>query len=105
MTATKTSSDSKPYYVKVEKSFLMELMQRKMLYPDTFEYSVLPANQCQGLEMAAKEQGHNRFRGFVQYSALYGKFYLTNNGITYTDLEHAFNVKPIEWLKEKEDDN
>ena len=45
-------------------------------FPDIFEYEVNPENQCQGLKIWAKEQGHNRFEGFVQYSDLFKEFYL-----------------------------
>ena len=65
-------------------------------FPDTFEYEVKPENQCQGLKIWAKEQGHNRFEGFVQYSIYFKEFYLTIDGITYTSLKDAFNIKPIE---------
>lgn len=63
---------------------------------ERFSYEVLPENQCQGLKIQAEEQGHNRFEGFIQYSNHYNGFYLTTDGITYTDVKHALNVKPIE---------
>jgi len=80
---------------------LTELIQHKINWPSTFEYEVLPENQCQGLKIHAKEQGHNEFWGFIQYSECFGNFYLTTDGITYTDLDHAFNVNPIEWIEKK----
>ena len=43
----------------------------------------------------AKEQGNNRFEGFVQYSDMFKEFYLTIDGITYTSLKDAFNIKPV----------
>ena len=64
-------------------------------FPDMFEYEVNPENQCQGLKIWAKEQRHNRFEGFVQYSDLFKEFYLTIDGITYTSLKDAFNIKPV----------
>lgn len=60
-----------------------------------FMYEVAPENQCQGLKMSAHEQGHNKFVGVVQYSDHYKSFYLTTDGITYTALENAQNVRPI----------
>lgn len=64
-------------------------------FPDLFEYEVLPENQCQGLVIWAKEQGHNKFKGFVRYSELRSEFYLTMDDITYTSLNKAFNIQPV----------
>ncbi len=69
-----------------------------------FSYEVLPKNQCQGLKIQAEDQGHNRFEGHILYSNYYNGFYLTTDGITYTDVNHALNVKPVEIspIKKKE---
>lgn len=80
---------------------ITEIIQHKINWPSKFEYKVSPENQCQGLKIHAKEQGHNEFCGFVQYSECFGKFYLTTDGITYTDLDHAFNVNSIEWIEKE----
>lgn len=80
---------------KIKKKIQYRLPKVYEDFPDEYEYEVNPENQCQGLKIWAKKQGHNSFKGFVQYSDHFKEFYLTMDGITYTPLKDAFNIKPV----------
>jgi hypothetical protein len=73
-------------------------LQLEKLIRPFYKFEVLPENQCRGLQMWAKEQGHNRFEGFVRYDKRKGKkhFYLTTDDITYVEVSKVFNVKPVD---------
>jgi hypothetical protein len=99
----------KDYFVKKaidDEEFIREYMQflvQQLL--DTysyskFEYEVAIPNRCEGLKMEPEDK---KFRGYIDWSEYYNNFYLTLDGITYTDIKHAFNIKPINWVEEKLD--
>ena len=62
-------------------------------FPTLFGYCVKPENRCPALKGKADE---HIFVGFVQYSNYFKQWYLTVDGISYTSLELAYNIIPID---------
>lgn len=58
-------------------------------------FTVDPDVQCQGLKMYEEYKAikDNRFLGWVEYSNYWKEFYLTTDGITYTPVRFAKDVK------------
>ncbi len=69
----------------------------KQIFPkdinnNEYQYKVLPENRCQALKYYPEDTS---FTGFIKYHSYFKVFYLTTDGISFTKLEHAYDIKQL----------
>lgn len=92
----RTNPSTKHLDIDILICLMLEEYENSLEQRSLYKFEVLPENQCAGMHMWAKEQGHNRFEGFVRYDKRKKLFYLTTDDITYVEVSKVLNVKPVD---------